>query len=191
MLVVHARRFQLVNWVPQKVGKSLRCFLGIQFSRWLADVPIKIDHDSLLLDPLFSKGKSDSEIELPEDESTQATLPEFNAAAMAQLEGMGFPLIRCQKALLATGNNDAEAAMNWLFEHMEDAGESICWKISCLPSICLADIDDPIQLQSTATTSSASADTSPEQISMIVDMGFTAAQAKKGLKQTVSSLSKC
>jgi hypothetical protein len=49
-------------------------------------------------------------------------LPEFNEAAMAQLQGMGFPVIRCQKALLATGNSDSEAAMEWLFGHMEDPG---------------------------------------------------------------------
>ena len=53
---------------------------------------------------------------------TAPTLPEFNAGAMSQLEGMGFPTVRCQKALLATGNSDAETAMQWLFEHMEDAG---------------------------------------------------------------------
>lgn len=56
--------------------------------------------------------------------ATEPQVPEFNAAAMAQLEGMGFPIVRCQKALLATGNADAESAMNWLFEHMEDAGKS-------------------------------------------------------------------
>lgn len=50
-------------------------------------------------------------------------LPQFNEAAMAQLEGMGFPTVRCQKALLATGNQDAEAAMEWLFAHMEDPGD--------------------------------------------------------------------
>ena len=38
------------------------------------------------------------------------------------LEGMGFPTIRCQKALLATGNSDAEVAMEWLFGHMDDPG---------------------------------------------------------------------
>jgi ubiquitin carboxyl-terminal hydrolase 5/13 len=42
---------------------------------------------------------------------------------MSQLEAMGFPTIRCQKALLATGNSDAEVAMTWLFEHMEDPGK--------------------------------------------------------------------
>ena len=41
---------------------------------------------------------------------------------MAQLEAMGFLTIRCQKALLATGNQDPEAAMEWLFAHMEDPG---------------------------------------------------------------------
>ena len=51
-------------------------------------------------------------------------LPQFNEAAMAQLEAMGFPTVRCQKALLATGNSDPEAAMEWLFAHMEDPGTS-------------------------------------------------------------------
>ena len=52
----------------------------------------------------------------------EPALPEFNQAALDQLEAMGFPLVRCQKALLATGNSDPEAAMEWLFAHMEDPG---------------------------------------------------------------------
>jgi ubiquitin carboxyl-terminal hydrolase 5/13 len=70
-------------------------------------------------------GKLDSEELLPEEEAPAAPALEFNAAAMAQLEGMGFPSVRCQRALLATGNSDPEAAMNWLFMHMEDAGTVI------------------------------------------------------------------
>lgn len=54
---------------------------------------------------------------------------------MAQLEGMGFPTVRCQKALLATGNSDAEAAMNWLFQHMEDPGEYRSRPRSCRASL--------------------------------------------------------
>ena len=38
---------------------------------------------------------------------------------------MGFPEIRCKKALIATGNNGAETAMNWLFEHMDDLGYNV------------------------------------------------------------------
>jgi ubiquitin carboxyl-terminal hydrolase 5/13 len=54
----------------------------------------------------------------------EPALPEFNQAALVQLIAMGFPQIRCQKALLATGNSDPEAAMEWLFAHMEDPGKS-------------------------------------------------------------------
>ncbi|RUS27530.1 hypothetical protein BC938DRAFT_483110 [Jimgerdemannia flammicorona] len=91
--------------------------------------------------------------------------PQVDAAALEQLEGMGFPRVRCQKALLKTGNQGAELAMNWLFEHMEDP-----------------DIDDPIQ---PATGSRPSApEPTADQISMLADMGFTAAQAKKALRET-------
>lgn len=83
--------------------------------------------DNLTLDAFLSKGRQPGEEEL-DVEAAAAAVPEFNAAAMAQLEAMGFPTIRCQKALLATGNSDAEAAMNWLFAHMEDPGE--CFDVS-------------------------------------------------------------
>lgn len=86
----------------------------------------------LSLDRLVGKGRQAGEMELDMDAkrklSRRSTLipasqPEFNTTAMSQLEAMGFPTIRCQKALLATGNSDAEIAMTWLFEHMEDPGE--------------------------------------------------------------------
>lgn len=48
--------------------------------------------------------------------------PQFDEAALGQLQAMGFGLNACQRALLATGNSDAEAATNWLFMHMEDPG---------------------------------------------------------------------
>jgi ubiquitin carboxyl-terminal hydrolase 5/13 len=54
---------------------------------------------------------------------TAVKQPEFSPGTVAQLEEMGFPTVRCHKALLATGNSDAEAAMNWLFSHMDDPGE--------------------------------------------------------------------
>lgn len=62
---------------------------------------------------------------------------------MAQLEAMGFPQVRCQKALLATGNSDPEAAMNWLFAHMEDPG---MFYVFSPPSSSVSDIDDCIAL---------------------------------------------
>lgn len=126
VLVIHAKKFQLVNWVPTKL-----------------DVPINLPPSDILgLDNHIGKGLQATEIELPEDKpgkdntclvpgsvlnlrfnpEESSGLPVFNAEAMAQLEGMGFPTVRCQKALLATGNADPNAAMEWLFAHMEDPG---------------------------------------------------------------------
>lgn len=50
--------------------------------------------------------------------------PSVDEAAVEQLMAMGFPRNRCMRALINTGNNGAEVAMNWLFEHMEDPGMS-------------------------------------------------------------------
>lgn len=105
---------------------------------------------------------------------------------MAQLEGMGFPVIRCQKALLATGNKDPEAAMEWLFAHMEDPGAlSTTPRFTNHSSNAVADIDSPIQATKAA---SPGPEPSADQISMLGDMGFTPAQARKALRETVSWL---
>ena len=112
------------------------------------DIPIILPAEDILsLDQYIGKGLQTGEVELPEDSEgeekaftdlgrgrlvdiiTVSALPVFNEAAMAQLEAMGFPTIRCQKALLATGNQDPEAAMEWLFQHMEDPG------ITCSPEV--------------------------------------------------------
>ena len=136
------------------------------------DIPILLpSNDQLVLDAYLGHGLQPTETKLPSD-SDPATpgLPQFNEAAMAQLEGMGFPTVRCQKALLATGNSDAEAAMEWLFGHMEDP-----------------DIDDPIDMMRAGAGGNASGpEPSQEQIAMLADMGFSHAQARKALRETVS-----
>ncbi|KAI0075716.1 ubiquitinyl hydrolase [Panus rudis PR-1116 ss-1] len=149
VLVIHAKKFQLVNWVPSKL-----------------DIPVILPEDDILqLDGYLGHGLQPNEQELPEEKSASA-LPEFNQEALAQLEAMGFPVVRCQKALLATGNSDPNAAMEWLFQHMEDP-----------------DIDAPIQVAG-GSSSSSGPEPSPEQISMLSDMGFTPAQARKALRET-------
>ena len=49
---------------------------------------------------------------------------QLDEGIVAQLMDMGFPLEGCKKAVFHTNNAGAEAAMNWVMEHMEDAGES-------------------------------------------------------------------
>ncbi|KAF8877415.1 hypothetical protein BD779DRAFT_1557507 [Infundibulicybe gibba] len=152
VLVVHAKKFQLVNWVPAKL-----------------DIPIVLPPDDRLefSEKHLGRGLQPNEVELP---PSAPSLPQFNEAAMAQLEGMGFPAIRCQKALLATGNSNPEAAMEWLFAHMEDA-----------------DIDAPIQMTAPSGGGATGPEPTEDQISMLCDMGFTSPQARKALRETAGN----
>jgi ubiquitin carboxyl-terminal hydrolase 5/13 len=76
---------------------------------------------------------------------------------------MGFPRVRGEKALHATGNADADAAMNWLFSHMDDP-----------------DIDQPLDLGGNAAGGSAD---DSDKISQLGDMGISAPQARKALRE--------
>ncbi|KAG8978502.1 hypothetical protein FRC05_010747 [Tulasnella sp. 425] len=152
VLVIHAKKFQLVNWVPVKL-----------------DVPVNLPQDDQLnLDAYIGHGKQENEVELPEDAAPAPAATQFSEAAMGQLQAMGFGTNACQRALLATGNSDAELAMNWLFEHMEDP-----------------DLNDPPVVAS-ATTSGP--EPSADDIAGLTDMGFTQAQARKALKETGGSM---
>ncbi|GAA6016937.1 hypothetical protein JCM11491_006918 [Sporobolomyces phaffii] len=153
VLIVNAARFQLDNWVPRKV-----------------DVPLVFDPQAIDLSSFVGTGLQPGEQELPEDEPVAAGPLEhsFDQSAIDQLTAMGFPEIRAKRALLKTGNSGGEAAMNWLFEHMDDQ-----------------DLDDPLpppDVGSAATTQLN--EPSPEQISMLADMGFTPAQGRKALIET-------
>ncbi|KAJ9156031.1 Ubiquitin carboxyl-terminal hydrolase [Pleurostoma richardsiae] len=147
VFVVNARRMAVVNWVEIKV-----------------DVPVIVEERPFLMDQYLSKGQQPDEEALPEEAASAAPVFSPNAEALAQLEAMGFPRARCEKALHATGNSDPNAAMEWLFAHMEDP-----------------DIDAPLDLGGPAASTS-SAD--PEKIEMLGAMGFGAPQAKKALKET-------
>ena len=50
--------------------------------------------------------------------------PEINEETVKQLQDMGFPREGCRKAVYHTKNTGVEPAMNWVFQHMGDAGES-------------------------------------------------------------------
>lgn len=147
IFAINARRMAIVNWVEIKV-----------------DVPIIVPDEPFLLDEYISSGQQTDEELLPEEETAA---PSFvpNEAAVAQLEAMGFPPVRCQKALHATGNQDPNAAMEWLFQHMDDP-----------------DIDVPLDLSGSGSVGGA--DASPEQIEMLGAMGFDAPKAKKALRET-------
>ena len=147
VLVINARRFNLINWVPTKV-----------------DVPVVVGDEPFSLDPYKSEGQQAEEELLP-DEASEGT-PAFvaNPEAAQQLQEMGFPFNRCEKALHATGNTDANVAMEWLFAHLDDA-----------------DIDAPLDIGNSQATSGGA---DPEKLETLAAMGFGPSQARKALRET-------
>ncbi|KAG0363135.1 hypothetical protein BGZ54_008300 [Gamsiella multidivaricata] len=146
VLVINMRRFEYQNWVPRKLA-----------------VPVIVSEGPIDLEKYRAHGQQPNEESLPEDVVAADSGPTFDQAALEQLQMMGFSVIRCQKALLATNNQGAEVAMDWLIQHMEDP-----------------DIDEPIATNTNASSPSVN----PEQIAQLADMGFTDKQAKKALKET-------
>ncbi|KAJ3034419.1 hypothetical protein HDV00_005039 [Rhizophlyctis rosea] len=149
VLVVTLSRFVLgEGWVQEK--------LNVQVT-----VP-----EELNLDRYRARAQSPDEVPLPDDAPSNSG-PTVDEGALNQLLAMGFPEVRCRKALLATGNNGPDVAMNWLFEHMEDP-----------------DIDEPIQSGPTGGGSAVS----DSDVSQLMDMGFTKGQAKKALRETGNNM---
>ncbi|KAI8841754.1 hypothetical protein BC829DRAFT_402114 [Chytridium lagenaria] len=149
VLVTPMSRFVVgSNYVMQKLNVDIK-------------VPLTLD-----LSGFKSTGLQSGETPFPED-SEVAKAPSVDVEALSQLMGMGFPENRCTKALLKTGNNGADVAMNWLFEHMEDP-----------------DIDDPIDVGG----GSGGSGPSEAELSQLMDMGFTLVQAKKAMKETSNNV---
>ncbi|ORX60315.1 ubiquitin carboxyl-terminal hydrolase 14 [Hesseltinella vesiculosa] len=142
VLVIHARRFAFIDWVPQKLN-----------------IKVNFPTGKIHLEKYMGHGLQSGEEELPEDKAPEPTV---DSNALEQLMAMGFGENRCKRALLKTGNNGAEVAMNWLFEHMEDP-----------------DIDDPVTSGKPAPT-----EANAEQVASLMEMGFSAAQVKKALRET-------
>ncbi|KAI5960137.1 ubp14 [Candida pseudojiufengensis] len=146
-LIVNVQRIKLENWAPYK-----------------ADVPVEIPYELDLAEfkaPKFSETETQVESNVSNDDSSSF---QPNQVALDTLLAMGFPEPRCIKALYITGNKDPEAAMNWLFEHMEDA-----------------DIDVPLDLNSSTSKSVPVNETSEELINQLVSMGFSTQLSKKAL----------
>ncbi|GAM26295.1 hypothetical protein SAMD00019534_094700 [Acytostelium subglobosum LB1] len=155
ILVIHLRKYVIADdWTPKKLNVFI-------------DAP-----DILDIEQLRGTGKKDNEELLPEEGSgaAPAAAPVPSQEIVDTLVSMGFPLVRSQKAALATNNTDAEAAMSWALEHGDDPG-----------------IDDPIpepKKTAAAATPAAPAGPSKEDIEMLEAMGFNAKQAKLALSNT-------
>jgi ubiquitin carboxyl-terminal hydrolase 5/13 len=130
----------------------------------IIDVPLVVPETPISFDQyIVPRGLQPGENALPEDNSSGSLLPPLNQSASAQLQEMGFSAVRAEKALRMTGNDNAEIAMQWLFEHMEDP-----------------DIDVPF-----APAAPQQGVVDPEKVTDLMGMGFDEPMAKKALQETV------
>ena len=108
----------------------------------------------------------------PTVEPTTTTTSEASSviseALLQQLMDMGFSVEGCKKALIHTGNNNIEAAMNWVFEHQSDP-----------------DFDTPYDIPASISTAS---EPNEENVGMILSMGFSRAHAIRALSMTNNNL---
>jgi len=151
-LVTKMERMKLVNWVPQKLA-----------------IPIILPEDKTVeLDAFRSQGLQEGE-EILESVEEEEEEPAVDEGVVSQLMEMGFSRNRCVRAIMATDNNGAEVAMNWLFERMDD------------PSL-----DDPIEKKSKKSSGGVTADAG--NIALLVDMGFNSSKVEKALIETNNNI---
>jgi ubiquitin carboxyl-terminal hydrolase 5/13 len=177
---------------PSLGGQSVPCptntrfrsfpeYLAVKMNRYVVGenwVEVKIDAvveapEILDLTSYARDGLAVHEVPMPDSSNSNATsagasAPEPDAAIVAQLVSMGFSENGCKRAALAVNNSDAEAAMNWVFAHMEDP-----------------DFNDP-----PAATMDVSPSSGPpqESIDMLQNYGFTAIQCEAALRSTDNNI---
>ena len=93
---------------------------------------------------------------------------------------MGFSENGCKRAAVAVGNSSAEAAMEWVFGHMEDANFH-----EPLPP---PGVEQPPAGAGGGGGGGGGGGADPEAIAMLSGMGFTEHQAKGALAATSGNL---
>ncbi|PJF17033.1 hypothetical protein PSACC_03157 [Paramicrosporidium saccamoebae] len=131
-LAMSLSRYVMRNWVPQKI-----------------DMSVMVPFTNLDISPFIGVAM-DAAVEEE---------PSVDEAVLMELTGMGFPLAKCKKAIIETGNSGSEAALNWIFEHMDDVVEE-------------------------ESNNSREPVVSQESIQMLIDAGFTKEKATLALKET-------
>ena len=153
----------------------VQVFRFVVDSGWVATKlrsPVVVNDYAIDLEGLRATGLQDGEVELPDGAAAGAPAaaaapePAVDEAVAGNLsEMLGMPLAKCRKALAATGGNQ-DAAVNWLFEHGNDADDAM-------------DVD---------AGGAAAGGADDALIAQIQDMGFTAGQAKRALHETNNSV---
>jgi len=152
-LVVHMRRYYVdTDWSAKKMSVRV------------------VAPDELDLTAFRSAGLQPDEVAMPDDQpdagggggdARPAPMPD--EAIVAQLVGMGFSDNGSKRAALAVSNSNAEAAMEWVFAHMEDP-----------------DFNEPLPPPG-AEAAAATTGADPAAVESLCAMGFDERQAKGAL----------
>lgn len=142
VLIVMMQRFVCPDWVPTKLQCSV-------------EVPV----DPFDLENL--REVNQGEEPFPE-QPAQNQIPQFNLQIVSEIMNLGFSDTQAKNALKNTGNSNAELAISWILENMDNPA-----------------LNEPIVEESSFSEA-------PEDlIESLQSMGFTRDQSKRALKNTV------
>jgi ubiquitin carboxyl-terminal hydrolase 5/13 len=114
------------------------------------------------------------------------TIVEADEAIVEQLMSMGFSQNGSKRAALAVNNSDAETAMNWIFEHMEDPNFN---EPIAPPSIPLNSNSNNVSGFNSARSAVSSLPIiDPEVVAMLSSMGYTDEQTRAALIATDNNI---
>lgn len=151
-LVINPIRIKLQGWTPVKTSTEL-IIPGL-------DDPSK----TLDVSEFKSRGFDPTKEELLSEMEDDTESFEPNTTSVAQLTEMGFGFNAIVRALYTTGNQETEAAMNWLFQHMEDG-----------------DLNDAFVPPSTSKNRAASLQVDADSLENMVAMGLNPKLCRKAL----------
>lgn len=137
------------TWTPVKTSQDISFDHKINLKNFIFD---KDDHEDIMPDD-------------DDDGDNQNNEFKPNSNALNQLMEMGFSENASEKALYNTGNmDDAENAMQWLFEHVEDS-----------------DINEPLSIVNEKKSVSNEPHVNEEALQNMISMGLSLKLSKKAL----------
>lgn len=164
-LTVRLNRYQYdENHMPKKLEASITMPLDLDLSHLRGSGP---QDDEVIFDDAITQTTA-----APMDVET--VVPD--AAIVSQLMGMGFSENGSKRAAIATKNASAEASIDWVFSHMEDANFNDAIEVAQL------------EREAPGNVSSSSVQVDTEAVASLSAMGFTENQSKAALIATNGSL---
>eukprot|EP01032_Pedospumella_encystans_P014206 gene14206-16332_t len=173
LMVKMSRYYVSTNWVQQKITARI-------------DVPEHLD-----LRAYRGAGpQSDEKLMAQVDETATAgavDVPAFQVdeGLVIQLTSMGFSENGCRRAAIATHNADPETAMNWIFEHMEDADFN---DPPVMPSSGDSNGNGAGNNSAPAAGTNTAITVDPEAVAMLTSMGYSVEQVSAALQATDNNI---